>query len=374
LLRLGFDVVVVAGLAGASRGADEKLTQNSIEDITVTGKGEWPPHLVFACDGSASDIEKVLSQPGVISDLRELKAGISLALPDLSAERARIVRELNQAEIPVTAWLALPGEQGYYLNAGNAPAASARFAEFEKWSAAYGLRWAGIGLDIEPNIQEFAAIKGSGKWRIAGTLIARYFEPWRVERARKWYGALIQDIHAHGYPVETYQFPFTADERKVHSTLLERVAGLVDVRGDREALMLYTSFNPALDSALIWAYGPDAQAIAVGSTAGSESDPRFVPLTWEEFTRDLMVAHHFSRVIGVYNLQGCIAQGFLHRLSSVDWNQSVSIPAVSVQKAMQFRKRVQIIIWIGSNLPYFVLSFVILVLAVFGFRRRVRST
>jgi hypothetical protein len=30
--------------------------------------------------------------------------------------------------------------------------------------------------------------------------------------------------------VETHQFPFIADERRVHSTLLERLAGIVDVR------------------------------------------------------------------------------------------------------------------------------------------------
>jgi hypothetical protein len=56
----------------------------------------------------------------------------------------------------------------------------------------------------------------------------------------------------------------------------------VDVRGDREVLMLYTSFNQSLDSALIWVYGPDAQAIAVGSTTGPTSDPHFARLNWEE--------------------------------------------------------------------------------------------
>lgn len=141
------------------------------EEIIVTGgKGQGSAQLIFACDGSTSDIEKMLSQPDVISDLKELKAGIALALPDLSAERARIVQKLNGAKIAVTAWLALPAAQGYYLNAGNAPAAGVRFFEFEKWSATYGLRWSGVGLDIEPNIQEFAAIKGNGKWRLAGTL------------------------------------------------------------------------------------------------------------------------------------------------------------------------------------------------------------
>jgi hypothetical protein len=78
LLRLGFAAGAAVGLATPLQGVGEKLTQNSIEDITVTGgKGEGPPHLVFACDGSASDIGKMLSQPVVISDLKELKAGIA---------------------------------------------------------------------------------------------------------------------------------------------------------------------------------------------------------------------------------------------------------------------------------------------------------
>jgi hypothetical protein len=84
--------------------------------------------------------------------------------------------------------------------------------------------------------------------------------------AKDSYAELIREMQGNRYTVETYQFPFIADERDVHSTLLERISGIVDIRADREALMLYTSFNPALDSALIWVYGPEAQAIALGST------------------------------------------------------------------------------------------------------------
>jgi hypothetical protein len=100
---------------------------------------------------------------------------------------------------------------------------------------------------------------------------------------------LIGRIQRDGYPVETYQFPFLADERKVHSTLLERLTGIVDLRGDREVFMTYSSFNHPVDSALIWEYGPEAQLLAVGSTAG-DPDPKFGPLNWDEFSRDLIVA------------------------------------------------------------------------------------
>ena len=223
------------------------------------------------------------------------------------------MRELNRDGIPVTAGLTVPPEQGYYLNASNGRQAEVRFADFEKWTTANELRWAGIGLDIEPNIQDFATLRQGRKWHLFLTLLERYFDMRRVREAKYTYGALIQEIRSHGYQVETYQFPFIADERAVRSSVLERLTGIVDVRGDLEVLMVYTSFNQSLDSALIWVYGPDAQAIAVGSTTGPTSDPHFARLNWEEFSRDLMVANHFSHVIGVYNFEGCVRQGFLAR-------------------------------------------------------------
>jgi hypothetical protein len=330
-----------------------------VQVLPETTRG--PATLWFACDGSTSDIQGVLSRPGVISDLQDLKAGIALALPELSKERAGIVLELNHAGIPVTAWLALPGAEGYYLNASNAQLGMARFKQFERWSASYNLQWASIGLDIEPSIQDFEGLRQGHRWHLFVTIIGRYFNTGRIKRAKAVFAELISEMQKEGYKVDIYQFPFIADERHGHSTLLERITGIVDIRADREVLMLYTSFNPSLDSALIWIYGPEAQAIAVGSTQGSDTDPRFHPLNWNEFSRDLLVAHHFCTTIGVYNLEGCIQQGFLGRLKRMDWNQRVLIPVEAVQKAEQFRARVQRAIWIGSHLPYFALALLIVV-------------
>jgi hypothetical protein len=286
------------------------------------------------------------------------------------------VRRLNRDGIPVTAGLTLPTEQGYYLNATNGRQAEAGFDDFEKWTVANGLRWAAIGLDIEPNIQDFAALRQDNKWHLFWTLLGRYVDVRRVRDAKYTYSALIREIRSHGYQVETYQFPFIADERAVRSSVLERLTGIVDVRSDREALMIYTSFHQSLDSALIWVYGPDAQAIAVGSTTGPASDPHFARLNWEEFSRDLMVASHFSHVIGVYNLQGCVRQGFLTRLKNVNWNESVTISAESVRRATQLRARVQRVLWMLSNLPYFLIAIQIAFLwtIVWRNRRRVRRT
>jgi len=155
--------------------------------------------------------------------------------------------------------------------------------------------------------------------------------------------------------VETYQFPFIADERNAHTTLLERLFGLVDVRGNTEVLMLYTSFNHTMDSAVVWKYGPEAQAIAIGSTKSDPAtDAQFPPLTWDELSHDLLVASHFSHVVAIYSLEGCVQQGFLPKLMTLDWNQAVTIPGASVAKVDRMRSRIHTILWIGANLPYFV--------------------
>ena len=301
-------------------------------------------------------LQALFSDPTVIPQLKELNAGVALALKDFSLGRTQVVQQLNRAGVPVTAWLALPKEQGYYLNASNAGDAVARFAKFKKWTAENGLQWVAVGLDIEPNLSEFGALKHN-KLRMVALMMQRILDGGRVARAKQAYSDLIREIQADGYPVQTYQFVIIADEREAHSTLLERILGLVDVRGNDEVLMAYTSFNHNLDSALIWAYGADAQTLAVGATGPSgdaQLDARFPPLDWDEFSRDLIVASHFSRVIGVFSLEGCVHQGFLPRLKTFNWSQSVTVPADSITKVRRFRRVLKMFLWTGSHLLYIV--------------------
>src|SRR5215472_333820 len=75
------------------------------------------PQLNFACQMGTAALQSLFSEPDVIRDLQRLNAGITLALIELSPGRAQVVRQLNSANIPVAAWLVLPGQQGYYLNA-----------------------------------------------------------------------------------------------------------------------------------------------------------------------------------------------------------------------------------------------------------------
>jgi hypothetical protein len=167
-----------------------------------------------------------------------------------------------------------------------------------------------------------------------------------------------------GYLVDTYTLPYVPIERDLHSTVLDRLLGTVDVRGDQNDVMIYTSYARPMGSAIILDIGPYTQGIIVGVTDGlSPAGSGSGPLDWEEFSSDLIVASHFAHHIGVYNLEGCVRQGFLPRLESIDWRGSVVIPAASVSRAKRHVMALSIALWIGSNLMY--LAAAVFLLALF---------
>src|SRR5215469_18089636 len=102
-----------------------------------------------------------------------------------------------------------------------------------------------------------------------------------------------------------------------------------------------------MGAGMIWSLGQGADGIAIGSTdaaAGGEA------LDWDSFSRDLIVASHFSKSVGVYNLEGCVRQGFLPRLVSFDWSQTVVIPAATVARAERMGRVVRVGLWTLSHL------------------------
>lgn len=321
-------------------------------DIQIAGSGE--PRLFFACCNAGMDpMNKLLANPNVIASLQKLHAGVGMAIEDLSAERAENVRRLNRAGVPVVAGLSLPGNEGYYMNADNAPEAYAQFTAFQQWTEQYGLRWAAVGLDIEPDIRDFNELEGH-RLRLAGQLIAGYFEFGRVRRAKQAYNALIRHIQEQGYDVYTFQLPLIVADRKSHTTLFERVLGIVDVRGDDESVMIFSGFNRSVGAALIWALGPDTQSITIGCGALNGN-----ALSWEEFSKDLIVASHFSRIVGVFNLEGCTQLGYLSRLETFDWRSSVTLSGQSLVSAQRFERIARLGLWVAEFLPVILLAVLI---------------
>jgi hypothetical protein len=306
--------------------------------------------LTFACELETDELQELFADRAVVDTLVELGAGVSLGLLDLSAERAALVRRLNDAGVLVTAWLLLPKEQGYWFNADNAPQATACYTEFKAWTAKHGLRWVGIGVDIEPDFGEMQQLLGGERWRLLPRLLFRAFDGERVRRAQANYAALLAQMRIDGYAVESYEFPFMVDERRAGSTLLQRTLGLVDVQADREVLMLYTSFMPGVGPALLWSYAPDARGVGVGITgSGVEPEGLTALLSWEEFARDLRLAGGWHDEIFVYSLEGCVHQGFLARLRGFDWEQTVTPPLKAAGRVKGVRNVLQAILWASAH-------------------------
>ena len=339
------------------------------QGIVVAGPGV-APHLGFACcEHSIDSMQALFADPAVFASLRELHATVAIAILDFSPQRTAVVQRLNRQGIPVVAWILLPRDQGYYLTADNAPQAAERLADFRKWTSRKGLHWAAVGLDIEPDFAWLAQFRGH-RWRLMAALLGRSLNGGRIERARIAYARLIDRIRADGYPVQVYQMPYVPAERSVHSTLPDRLLGTVDVRGDENYLMLYTSDARAVGAGMIWSLGTLAQAIAIGSTDG-DAPPGLGrgPLDWEEFSRDLIVASHFTRQIGVYDLEGCVRQGFLPRLVAMNWSKPVVISAESARLAARLGFASRCVLWIVTNFLYLA-AIGLLLIAWIVWRRR----
>jgi hypothetical protein len=294
------------------------------------------PNLTLVCELDAARLTELFADGAVIDELQALGVRVMIMVSDFSGERARVVRQLNQAGIPLVGIPLFPVEEGYYFTVDNAPRAADRYQQWKQWTGEHGLVWEQVGLDLEPEAQFYLQLMAN-PWGLVPRLLRRLRDHQRVARAQAAYAALVDQIHADGWPVENYQFPFIADERRTGSTLLQRLMGLVDVGTDREVWMQYTSFVGPLGPGILWSYGPESDAIAVGTTGGGPgipSQPQFTPLRWEELARDLRLAYRWTDQLYIHSLEGCVWNGYLTRLRSLDWTPASTPPETAAVASM----------------------------------------
>jgi len=308
--------------------------------------------LTFFCELDSQALGELFEDLEIIATLEKLNASISLGMLDFSPTRADVVRKLNRAGIPVTAWLLLPKQEGYWFNADNYPESRRRYREFREWTDKNHLSWAAVGLDIEPDIRD---LQERSRDRVGFTrlLLMRAFNRKRLSEAHSSYSNLVELIHSDGYFVESYQLPIIADERLVESSLLKRITGIVDVPVDREVWMLYTSFLRRYGAGMLWSYAPEAEAIGLGSTGGGVDAEfgNFAPLTWDELARDLRLAWYWNNHLYIFSLEGCAENGYLTKLKDFTWDIPILFPEEAAQNVRNWRRILQSTLWVMSHLP-----------------------
>lgn len=329
------------------------------------------PNITFFCEMDVIKLKELFSDIRVINQLKKLKASVSLGLIDLQPERAEVVKELNQAAIPVDAWLLLPKDQGYWFNLDNAPQAVSMYQEFKVWTAEFGLRWNKIGLDIEPDIRLFRSFKDSLVNGVSA-VINRYWQSFGQSNAREIYKALVSTIRHDGYQVESYQMPVIADERKVQSRFIQNMSGIFDIQVDREVLMLYSTFSRPRGDSLLWSYGRDAGGIGLGVTGGGVDAENMVDstsMTWDELERDLLIAAHWCDNIYIFSLEGCVAQGFLEEIINLDWSNPPAVSATGVKRVNIGRSFLQAFLWLTTH-PWLIIGLILAPFILFKQRKR----
>jgi hypothetical protein len=281
-----------------------------------------PPQLTFFVELPSAPLAALFATPGVVDFLVHEHCMIAMGMLDLTPARAAVVRQLEAAGVPVTAWLLLDVKDGYWLNADNPHCAHARYRETIEWAARAALRLHRIGLDIELPRADMDLIM---RRPFAGlvTLLRRRRTTAQVQGAERAYAALVAEIRAGGRSVESYHLPLLLDERHAESMLLRRTLGLVDVPADAEVLMLYASY---LGRAGARSYFREASHIALGVTGGGvnagtpEEAARVLP--WARLEEELLAAAAYTPHVYVFSLEGCVEQQMLQRFTHIDWSRT----------------------------------------------------
>ncbi len=302
-----------------------------------------PGQLTFFCELPSDKLQTLFADATLIPLLAQHGCGVAMALIDLSPQRAAVIRQLTDAGVPVTAWLVLDEMDGYWLTLDNVQLARDRWRQIRAWRVAQKLQFARVGLDIEAPHDDAVALVETPFLTVARlTWLRRTRREWR--EALLDLRLLVQEIRVDVAEIETYQFPFIADERAARSTLLQRILGVADMRADREVLMLYRSTLPEpWGAALVDAYGDQAEAIAIGITGGGVAalEEAFAPrqLDLASTLHELARARAYTDRLYVFSLEGCVAQGWLIDLLAAELPKPAQVQAVVRTRAGRWLAR-----------------------------------
>lgn len=330
------------------------------------------PNISFYCELNGKDFSELLSDTALIRQLVKMHVSIRVGLHDFSVERTSTIQKLNKAGVPVYAWLLLPEEDGYWFNMHNGDKAGKRYDDFLQWTRINNLKWEGIGIDLELDIND-AKMALNHPYKLIWKVYKRLYDNKSLKNGKEVFQALIEKMKADSYTVESYVIPFIFEERARKTTSLQKLMGIVDIETEREIPMLYTSAmrNPGI----IPLYHHDNMPVALGSTGGGVNIEgiELASLSWDELEGDLLIASKLTDQIIIFCLETSVRKGFLHKINGLDWNQQA--PDISVETAKQAKiNRFAGSVLVVLNHPIFTSAALLLLIGalVFGLYKLIR--
>lgn len=295
------------------------------------------PRLSFFCELPEKEFINLFTDSSLIPELADMKVSIRIGLHDFGDGRTGVIQRLNQAGIPVYAWMLLPEEEGYWFNMHNGVKARKRYDDFKKWTAENNLIWEGIGLDIEPDMND-ARLALSHPWQFAWKAYKRLYDNKSLKEGTGIYQSLISEMQADGYRVESYIIPFLYEERARQTTSLQKLLGIVDIATDTEIPMLYTSLldNPGI----LPLYIKRGMPAGIGSTGGGVNIEGFelAALTWEKLERDILIASELTDEIIIFCLETSIQKEYLANIKNLDFSKQAAEMTLEIARQEKINK------------------------------------
>lgn len=322
------------------------------------------PHFSFFCELQGKEFNELFADSALINQLVKMKASVRVGLHDFSPERTLTIQKLNQAGIPIVAWLLLPEEDGYWFNMYNGAKAEKRYADFKTWTAENQLKWEGIGIDLEPDMNDIK-LAITHRWKFAWKAYKRLYDNQSLKDGKAIYERLIATMKADGYTVESYLIPFIYEERVKNTTSAQKLMGIIDIKTDIEIPMLYTSAmnNPAI----IPIYHQGQMPVALGSTGGGVviEGIEMKAINWDNLERDIRIASQFTNEIHIFCLETSVQQNFLTKIESIDFNQKVPDIQSGMAKQMKMNGAIRFIIVILDH-PFLLTVVLFILVTVVG--------
>jgi hypothetical protein len=317
----------------------------------------------FFNEQKSPELVKLFKDSSLIPNLQAIHGEIRMGTLDLNAERASVVKRLNEAGVPVVAWLVLTEEDGYFSNSINADLSSKRYQEIKAWANQYQIKLKGIGLDFEIDMNDLKLARQS-PFKLIYKMYARLYEDdSHFTMARLKYDTLVAQIKADGYEVEGYYMPYINDEAAAGKTSIQKMARFIKYETGKDIPMLYSSLNGNGDG-LLKIYGEDVKlyAAGLGSTGGGLDSASL--LSYEQLAHDMNVAFKTVKEVHIFSLEGAVKAGMMPKLLNYKYDSAVAYDQKAIQSAISVQKKVKFISTILSYPTLFLVSILLILTGI----------